>query len=107
MRGLPVMVIVEMRVHVLHPIMVMKVRVHMLHLLWSCRCRDYTHHSRRSHDDALLDDHEQNKSKTPIHQDPWLSRIDRFSLGPIGDSKRGVMVLEGGRVLARGTGSCT
>ena len=24
-----------------------------------------------------------------------LSRIDRFSLGPIGDSKRGVTVLEG------------
>ena len=36
-----------------------------------------------------------------------LSRIDRFSLGPIRDSKRGVMVLEGGMVLARGTGSCT
>ena len=36
-----------------------------------------------------------------------LSRIDRFSLGPIGDSKRGMTVLEGGMVLARSTGFCT
>ena len=36
-----------------------------------------------------------------------LSWIDRFSLGPIGDSKRGCDGSRGGRVLARGTGSCT
>ena len=36
-----------------------------------------------------------------------MSQIDRFSLGPIGDSKRGIMVLEGAGILARGTGFCT
>ena len=36
-----------------------------------------------------------------------VSQINWFSLSPIGDSKKGVTVLEGGRVLARGTGSCT
>ena len=37
-----------------------------------------------------------------------LSQIDRFSLGLIEEgSKRGVTVLEGAGILARGTGSCT
>ena len=37
-----------------------------------------------------------------------VSRIDRFSLGPNeGGSERGVTVLEGAGILARGTGSCT
>ena len=37
-----------------------------------------------------------------------VSRINRFSLGPIeGGSKGGVTVLEGSKVLARGTRSCT
>ena len=37
-----------------------------------------------------------------------LSRIDRFSLGPNEEgSKRGVMVLKGAGILARGTESCT
>ena len=41
--------------------------------------------------------------------DVYLSRIDRFSLGPIGRRipKGGVTVLEGSKVLARGTRSCT
>ena len=37
-----------------------------------------------------------------------MSQIDRFSLGPNEEgSKRGVTVLEGAGILARGTGSCT
>ena len=38
-----------------------------------------------------------------------MSRIDRFSLGPIGGGfqRGGVTILEGSKVLARGTRSCT
>ena len=37
-----------------------------------------------------------------------VSRIDRFSLGPNEEgSTRGVTVLEGAGILARGTRSCT
>ena len=45
---------------------------------------------------------------TRYEVNPYLSRIDRFSLGPNEEVLRGgVTVLEGAGILARGTGSCT